>query len=122
MKSPKMHVPSNIRRGQRVTRSLALESGGEVDNCPVCGTTTVLQFGLKEGAFSDSEEEMPWGICSVCGSKFRRREESTPDDGTVYYEVWSCWTPEIDLKIVKIHPRHCRWKTVKTRQMVTDSL
>jgi hypothetical protein len=38
---------------------------GEVDNCPVCSMTTVLEFGLKHGAFVKSEEEMPWGICKV---------------------------------------------------------
>ena len=97
-------------------------SAGEVDNCPVCGTTTVLEFGLKEGAGSDSDEEMPWGICRVCGAKFRRREEFDRDRGTVYYDVWSCWTPEVDLKFIKIHPQHCRWKVVKTRPMVIDRI
>ena len=91
---------------------------GEIDNCPKCGTTTVLRFGLVGGAGEEDETERMWGVCEVCGAKFRRREENE----MVYYDVWSCITPEIDLKFVKIRPNHCRWVTKKKRPMVTDSI
>lgn len=103
------------------------EVDGEIDNCPRCSTTVVMEFGLKAGAFEnseleDSEEEMPWGVCKVCGTKFRRREEFSSEGSVAYYEVWTCWTPEIDLKVVKIHPQRCRWKTIKTKPIPSGSL
>lgn len=98
------------------------EDANEVDNCPRCDTTVVMEFGLRAGAFEDSEEEMPWGECKVCGTKFRRREELSSEGSVAYYDVWTCWTPEIDLKVVKIHPQRCRWKTVKTKPIPSESL
>lgn len=95
---------------------------GETDNCPVCGTTVVLEYGSKAGAFEggmfdDSDADQMWGVCKLCEAKFRRREEHSPIKSFAYYEVWKCLTPEIDLKFVKFRPRRCGWKLVKTKEI-----
>jgi hypothetical protein len=88
----------------------------EIDNCPRGNTTVELETGFQEGAgegdLFEEETEVMYGICKICGTKFRRRDCK----GFMIYEEWVSPKIELDLKFLKLHlPFGRRWRKIKQK-------
>ncbi len=69
-------------------------------------------------------EMIEYGICEMCGTKWRRRHH--PGASIVVYEKWSHLMPEIQIggQILSIRfgPGLGRWVKVKTSPVKSDNL
>ena len=65
----------------------------EIDNCPRCNSTVVLKHGFAKGAYEsdldDTDTEVEYGICKICDTRFRRREEFRNGKPVAVYEEWT---------------------------------
>ncbi len=72
-----------------------------------------LNLGAKE-------EMIDFGICKICGTKFRRRE--TMRKHVLDYEVWHYLVPEMQFAGVKFGPAWGRWIRKKRTRILADNL
>lgn len=95
----------------------------EVDNCPRCGAQVVLEHGTLEGAYEITLDigptEIEYGVCKICGTKFRRREvlDKRKRRLVVVYEEWDCLIPELSFKFMKLGPFICKWWKLKEKSI-----
>lgn len=97
----------------------------EIDNCPVCGTTCELEFGLKEAVGTEYGVEISYATCKTCKTRWRRRDDPKVA-GKLIYEKWACRIPELNISFpligggIKLGPRWCRWVKVTERRIPTN--
>ena len=99
----------------------------EIDNCPVCNTTCVLEHGVEKGSGVWTDKEIAYATCKTCKTRWRRRDDHIVP-GKIIFEKWACRIPEITVPIpfigggIKLGPRWCRWIKVKEKQLPVSTL
>ncbi len=71
-------------------------------------------------SFGAKEEMIDYGICRLCGTKFRRREIRRKH--VLDYEIWSYLVPEVQVAGVKFGPAWGRWMRKKRTRIPVDNL
>jgi transcription elongation factor Elf1 len=104
-----------------------MESMSEIDNCPICGTTCELEYGVEETiGFKDGREIM-YATCKTCKTRWRRKFDAHIA-GKQVYEKWVWRIPEINIPFpgvgggIKISPKAGKWVKIRERQLPVGSV
>jgi hypothetical protein len=81
----------------------------ETDNCPVCETKCLFEYGSET-------------TCKTCKTRWRKREDPHLK-GRMIYEKWDCRIPCMNVPFpfvgggIKVGPHWCRWIKIKEIQI-----
>ena len=104
-----------------------MEEMQEKHNCPICGTTCELEYGLEAPVGFETEKEISYTTCKTCKTRWRIRDDPTLPE-KVIYEKWACRIPEITIPIpfvgggIKLGSRWCRWTKIEDKQLPVSTL